>query len=61
MKNTPEALASGVFSCCVLDVLAVLGAGKVRKGAVGLGHTVTIFLLLEGGTLFVVSVNDFSL
>ena len=36
-----------------------LGAGKVRESAVGLCHTVTIFLFLEGGTLFVVSVNDF--
>lgn len=37
-----------------------LGAGEVRKGAVRFYHAVAVFLLLEGGTGFVVGVNDFS-
>ena len=36
-----------------------LAASKVRKGAVGFGHLVGVFLLLEGSTGFVVGVNDF--
>ena len=37
-----------------------LGAGEVREGAVRFSHTVAVFLLLEGGTGFVVSVDNFS-
>lgn len=42
-------------------VLITLRASEVRKCTVGFRHTVTIFLLLEGGTGFIVSINDFKL
>jgi hypothetical protein len=44
-----------------LLILAILTASKVCECTVCFGHTMAVFLLLEGGTCFVVGIDDFSL
>lgn len=42
----------------VYTALRSLAAGKVGKGAVGLGHFVGVFLFLEGNASLVARIND---
>ena len=42
----------------VYTALRSLAAGKVGKGAVGLGHFVGVFLFLEGDAGLVAGIND---